>query len=133
MRPPPPLVEITDDELLWINEDDAACLLWDSSISQDNSRSEQIKDLMSAAFAGPLSPTQQQQAIAEFKSDPRLVYHCSLTPQRLPELVENNPMIAIECLLSLMSSNQITDYLSALVSVFQKFNSCFLEPILYLR
>jgi hypothetical protein len=130
MRPPPPLVEITDDELLWINEDDAACLLWDTSIGQDNSKSEQIKDLMSAAFAGPLTPSQQQQAITEFKNDPRLVYHCSLTPQRLPELVENNPMIAIECLLKLMPSNQITDYLSALVRSHHSFLS--LSYFLYL-
>eukprot|EP01042_Synura_sphagnicola_P000745 gene745-828_t len=116
-RPPPPLFDLTDTELQWIQSDDAAGLLWDSSISQDDSRSSQVRDLMAAAFAGPLSPTQQTQVINEFKADPRLVFQCALTPQKLPDLVENNPMIAIECLLRLMDSHQLTEYLSALVTM----------------
>ena len=105
-----------------------------NSSSQDDSRTSQVRDLMAAAFAGPLNPSQQAQVIMEFKADPRLVYHCSLTPQKvqclsymitkiiiyitqLPDLVENNPMIAIDCLLRLMGSSQLSDYLSALVNM----------------
>ena len=127
----PPMMEVSDAELRWINEDDAACIIYEipggkedknNTSGRSEKSGEAIKDLLESAFSGPLNITLQQEVVVAIKETPRLVDQCPLTPQKLPKLVENNPMIAIECLLRLihsnqMNSNQINDYLSALVNM----------------
>ncbi|RLN93563.1 hypothetical protein BBJ28_00001714, partial [Nothophytophthora sp. Chile5] len=116
MRLPPPILEPEMTELIWLNPDYCPTLLWDSTML-DSTHGIALRELMLRAFQKPLVPSLQQKVLTELETDPKLVYHCSLTPQRLPDLVENNPMLAIDCLLKLMSSNQITEYLSALVNM----------------
>ncbi len=117
VRPPPPVLEVADTEWVWLNPDYAPRLLWDPAMCQDDSKGAEVRELMAKAFKGPLIPQQQQQVLLELERDARLVYHCGLTPQKLPDLVENNPMIAIECLFKLMASAQKNEYLSALVNM----------------
>jgi hypothetical protein len=117
VRPAPALLPVSNNEMMWLNPTDTPGLLWDTGMSQDSVKGAEIRDLMTKAFKGPLVAAQSKQIIVELEEDPKLVFNCGLTPARLPDLVENNPMIAIECLLKLMCSSQVTEYLSALVNM----------------
>jgi len=119
VRPAPPLMELSDAELHWVNIDDASCLLWDCTVAKvdDSSSRTQALDLMASAFSGPLTPPQQQQLINELKADARLIEKSPLTPHSLPDLVDNNPLVATECLMRLLKTPQCNDYLSVLVNM----------------
>lgn len=117
VRPVPPILPEQDGELVWLTPENNHELLWDYSMCADTSRGAAVRDLISRALKGALAPAQQQKVLLELEADPKLVYHCGLSPRRLPELVENNPVIAVEVLLKLMNSVQIADYFKVLVNM----------------
>ncbi|KAI8028958.1 CCR4-NOT transcription complex subunit 11 [Camellia lanceoleosa] len=117
IRPRPPRLPILDGELVWLNPGNNHELLWDYGMCADTSRGAAVRDLIAKALKGPLAPAQQEQVLVELTNDPKLVYHCGLTPKKLPELVENNPLIAVEVLIKLMNSPEISEYFTVLVSM----------------
>lgn len=83
----------------------------------DASRTSESKRLMQKALVTSLTLTETPVLIETLRKGTSTATDLGLTPNMLPALVENNPLVAIEALLSLMHSDFISDYLCVLVKM----------------
>lgn len=88
----------------------------EAGLEPSTSASEALQ-LINQAFNEALSIQQRQNLLEELARDPKIVSHLGVTPQRLPDLVENNPMIAIDVILKLMETSDMNEYFSMLVNM----------------
>ncbi|XP_005181289.1 CCR4-NOT transcription complex subunit 11 [Musca domestica] len=110
----PPLMDF-EQELIWFNLTES----FGQKVEYDKSNhiSTNARELMDLAFVQPLNLQDQKLLLNELSKNPFFVYQIRLTPDKLPRLVENNPIISIEILLKLMNSSEITEYFHVLVNM----------------
>ncbi|AQK49288.1 hypothetical protein ZEAMMB73_Zm00001d048983 [Zea mays] len=56
-----------------------------------------------------------EKIIEYLRKDGKLLNHCGMTPQKLPDLVEHNPLIAVDVLSKLINSPDVDAYFDAIV------------------
>ncbi|KAJ3432909.1 hypothetical protein M0812_21855 [Anaeramoeba flamelloides] len=99
IRPSPSILEILDNELIWIDYEDETLLpIWDQSITNVKSNNDQFKNLLKKAFSSQLSQPEQQQIILRLENEPKLLEDSEITPNKIKDLAEKNPIISFEIL-----------------------------------
>merc|ERR1719187_1442382 len=79
---------------------------YDTSMLESDGGGTESRTLTWRACKATLTLSEQQRLLSELERDPSIVSNLGLTPAKLPDLVENNPMIAIEVLLKLHQLQQ---------------------------
>jgi hypothetical protein len=118
-RPPPPLLPLLENELQWLDlpELSAARFALDPALSSEDEATAGARTLLSLALTQQLSADQSNDLIDRLNANPGLVQRLSFQPDQLPDLVEHNPLVAIETLLHLMSADNVSEFLSVLVNM----------------
>lgn len=115
IRPIPTPLPVSEDEPLWLSPNIVSDVLWDYNMCVNNNVVSVIKELCQKALKSNLSGEEIKILNDAFDKDPKLVFKCRITPQVLPQLVEQNPSVASAVLIKLLSSSQLHQYLEKLV------------------
>lgn len=116
LRLAPALHPCSAEEMVYSqeNEETENPLLETESTDEKNS---EAKLLMQKALTSSLTLVETPVIIENLSKGVATAQELGLTPNKLPTLVENNPLVAIQALLSLMHSDQISEYLCVLVKM----------------
>lgn len=117
IAPPPLPIDTRSAELRWIDPEPLHEVLWDPDLGMRGERGSELRDLIAKAMKSPIAESLQLRVISQLESEPKLVHLCGLSPQKLPDLVQNNAQLTAKLLLILQASKQIPHYYNALLNM----------------
>lgn len=117
LRLAPSLHPCSADEMVYFDANNDDNNLADIFSQGNDEELQEARNLMQKALTTSLTLVETPIITKHLKTGTITAHELGLTPNKLPTLVENNPLVAIEALLSLMQSDFISEYLCVLVKM----------------
>ena len=83
---------------------------WDFNMATEQFNYAQMKKYLNRACKTALKPNEADQLRKSLESDKEMVFHIDMCPAKLPDLVINNPQIAVKFLVYMTNSHEISKY-----------------------
>lgn len=111
------------EELKWLNIHESPGLQIYNSSSVSQAKEGEVYKLIQSSFQQQLPKDEQDMVINAINEDPNLLSLCPKTPDRISDLVDNNPEIASAIIIQLFRLNSYGEYLDALMKTEVSFKS----------
>uniref|UniRef100_A0A4Y0BVF1 CCR4-NOT transcription complex subunit 11 n=1 Tax=Anopheles funestus TaxID=62324 RepID=A0A4Y0BVF1_ANOFN len=114
----PPLLTC-EDELIWLDLGSPSYHkpVYNSCSDAEPTPDKCLQTLLDQSFRQALSIADQQTLVNELEKDTQQTHLSCVTPEKLPNLIEYNPTIAIEILMRMLKTRHIDAYLDVIVEM----------------
>ncbi|XP_052860077.1 CCR4-NOT transcription complex subunit 11 isoform X2 [Anopheles cruzii] len=114
----PPLLSC-EDELIWLDLGSPSYHkpVYNSCSDAEPTPDKCLRTLLMQSFRQALSIADQQTLQNELEKDTQQTHLTCVTPEKLPNLIEYNPLIAIEILMKMLKTRHINAYLDEIVGM----------------
>ncbi|XP_040175273.1 CCR4-NOT transcription complex subunit 11 [Anopheles arabiensis] len=114
----PPLLTC-EDELIWLDLGSPSYHkpVYNSCSDAEPTPDKCLQTLLDQSFRQALSIADQQTLVNELEKDTQQTHLSCVTPEKLPNLIEYNPTIAIEILMRMLKTRHIDAYLDVIVDM----------------
>ncbi|XP_058066460.1 CCR4-NOT transcription complex subunit 11 [Anopheles bellator] len=114
----PPLLSC-EDELIWLDLGSPSYHkpVYNSCSDAEPTPDKCLRTLLMQSFRQALSIADQQTLLNELEKDTQQTHLTCVTPEKLPNLIEYNPLIAIEILMKMLKTRHINAYLDEIVGM----------------
>jgi len=87
---------------------------WDFNLVTEQLNFQEMKKYLHRATKVNLKANEAKQLVRGLHADKEMVFHIEMTPAKLPDLLINNPGIALELLICMTNTAEITKYYDVL-------------------